>query len=280
MGQLTKETPEKLQKNKIGHPYTYEYVKQFFEQRGCILLSKNYINARTHLEYQCNCGSVNKIIFDSFRRGHGCNKCAIRKNAEKQRFNINDVKKVIEETGCKLLSTEYVGSSKQLEIQCKCGKVFYKRYNDFVNNKLYMCPDCGLRNRSGKNHYEWIEDREQHEKDMCFRQRCYCLLKTSLKRVGKCKIDRTIKMLGYSFKDLQQYIFKHPKWDEVKGDKWHIDHIFPVQAFLDHGIYDIKLINSLDNLQPMRAFQNISKGDNYNNEDFEEWLKSKGFKLQ
>jgi hypothetical protein len=31
----------------------------------------------------------------------------------------------------------------------------------------------------------------------------------------------------------------------------HVDHIFPIQAFLDHGILDLKTINALDNLRPM-----------------------------
>lgn len=32
------------------------------------------------------------------------------------------------------------------------------------------------------------------------------------------------------------------------GKKWHIDHVFPVKAFFDYKITNIKLINSLEKL--------------------------------
>jgi hypothetical protein len=60
----------------------------------------------------------------------------------------------------------------------------------------------------------------------------------------------------------------------VKDQKWHLDHIFPIAAFVRCGIFDIKLINSLDNLQPLTRAENISKSDNYDSDAFVIWLKS------
>jgi hypothetical protein len=51
-----------------------------------------------------------------------------------------------------------------------------------------------------------------------------------------------------------------------------VDHIFPVQAFLDHGILDLKLINHLSNLRPMPGKENLSKADKYDEKEFTEWL--------
>jgi hypothetical protein len=39
----------------------------------------------------------------------------------------------------------------------------------------------------------------------------------------------------------------------------------------------IKLINCLENLQPLDFFENESKSDNYNKEEFEKWLKEKHY---
>lgn len=44
---------------------------------------------------------------------------------------------------------------------------------------------------------------------------------------------------------------------------WHIDHIKPINAFLDEGITDPKMINALDNLRPIRKEENLKKNCKY-----------------
>ena len=60
-------------------------------------------------------------------------------------------------------------------------------------------------------------------------------------------------MLGYTVNELKNHIHNHPNWSNIKKNNWHLDHMFPVKAFLDYGIIDLKLINCLDNLQPLSA---------------------------
>jgi len=50
---------------------------------------------------------------------------------------------------------------------------------------------------------------------------------------------------------------------------------FPIQAFLDHGILDLSLINRFDNLRPIIGPENLSKADKYDETDFKQWLKLK-----
>jgi hypothetical protein len=78
-------------RNQFGDKWIYEEVKKFFADNGCDLISKEYINARTHLEYKCSCGNVSRIIFDSFRRGHRCRKCGDKRKVESHRFTIEEV---------------------------------------------------------------------------------------------------------------------------------------------------------------------------------------------
>jgi len=82
-------------------------------------------------------------------------------------------------------------------------------------------------------------------------------------------------MLGYGHKELMDRVVSHPNWVKVKN-KWHLDHVFPIKAFLDYDIKDVKLVNCLENLRPIKADENCSKQDYYNAEDFEFWLKLKG----
>lgn len=43
--------------------------------------------------------------------------------------------------------------------------------------------------------------------------------------------------------------------------KWEIDHIIPVTAWLDSGVTDLDIINSIDNLQPLWKKDNMNKSN-------------------
>lgn len=70
------------------------------------------------------------------------------------------------------------------------------------------------------------------------------------------------KDLNYSRDDLINHIqslFKEGmSWDNY-GD-WHIDHIKPISKFINEGNLDVNEVNALSNLQPLWAFDNLSKG--------------------
>lgn len=269
---------KKVEKFRLRRKFDYDFVKGFFEENGCKLLSTEYKNARTHLDYICSCGEKSRIIFDSFRSGHRCNICGTKSAAEKQKLSYEEVKRYIEGYGCELLDKEYARAVEKLTIKCKCGNIFKRDFSSFQQNHR-VCLQCSLKGRSGKNHYEWREDREKYLEEYDFRQRCYKILQCSLKKFGRYKNDRTKNLLGYTFRELQNHIKNHKNWKNVKDKKWHIDHIFPIKAFFDHKIDDMKIINALDNLQPLFAIKNCSKGDDYDKEEFRKWLEEKGIKL-
>jgi hypothetical protein len=81
-------------------------------------------------------------------------------------------------------------------------------------------------------------------------------------------------VLGYTPKQLKDRIMSHPNWESVKDEDWHLDHIFPIKAFMDRSISDLKTINSLENLRPVLALENHSKNDDYDPVLFESWLES------
>ena len=58
------------------------------------------------------------------------------------RYDYNYVKKYIESKGCKLLSKEYKNNKEKLKIQCKCGSIFYRCFQDFKNHKRFYCQEC------------------------------------------------------------------------------------------------------------------------------------------
>ncbi len=56
--------------------YTYQEVYDYFREKGCELLSKEYAGSKKYLEYRCACGNVAKIEFRIFKSGHLCKKCS------------------------------------------------------------------------------------------------------------------------------------------------------------------------------------------------------------
>jgi len=84
------------------------------------------------------------------------------------------------------------------------------------------------------------------------------------KCINRClinKSDRTSVLLGYEKENLRSHLeekFKDGMSWENYG-KWHIDHIIPIKHFLDKNINDPKIINALDNLQPLWAEENLTK---------------------
>jgi hypothetical protein len=97
----------------------------------------------------------------------------------------------------------------------------------------------------------------------------------SLKKTGQKKTHKKAYMLGYSPAQLRIHLESFSEWQQLKNGNWHVDHIFPVKAFVDHGIKDIKLINCLENLQPLSDKANLQKNGKYSTTDFEQWLNTK-----
>lgn len=73
------------------------------------------------------------------------------------------------------------------------------------------------------------------------------------------------KLLGYTCEQLREHIESQFKdgmsWEN--RSEWHVDHKKPIKAFLDEGITDPAIVNALDNLQPLWAHENLSKGAKY-----------------
>ena len=59
--------------------YKYQDVYKYFQDNNCELLSKEYLNNKSNLEYICECKNKAIICFKAFLNGQRCSKCAIEK---------------------------------------------------------------------------------------------------------------------------------------------------------------------------------------------------------
>lgn len=113
-----------------------------------------------------------------------------------------------------------------------------------------------------RNYYEKNRDKVNKNKNE-YRKKYYkknphigiwrYTLKNVLKRLGQTKNNSTHKILGYSPEDLKTNLESKftdgMSWDNY--GEWHVDHIKPVSSF--NKDTPPKIVNSLDNLQPLWA---------------------------
>jgi len=115
---------------------SYQYVKQKFEERNYKLLSTEYINKKTKLDFECPEKHLGKMSFDSFHYAKSiCVECTGSK-----KHNINDIKIILQKDSYKLLSTEYKNNKTKLEMECPNNHIIYLRLNDFIYG--YRCKLC------------------------------------------------------------------------------------------------------------------------------------------
>jgi len=247
-----------------------DIAAQYFEQNGCELLDE-YQGCMKKMKYRCSCGNISSISWNNFTQGKRCGNCA--KYGLSKKRSLAEVQKIFEERGCEFLDNEFKGIHYKHRYRCKCGQLAEITFAGFHHQNQY-CHTCGLEKNKKEGHHAWIKDRKKKRENDLFRKKCYKALQSSLKATGQEKVGRTSDMLGYTPKQLQEHVQNHPNYPRVKDSNWHLDHIFPIEAFVEHGIGDIRLINALDNLQPITQAENNSKHAKYNKREFKKWLKA------
>ena len=119
---------------------SFEDVKQAFTDRGYTLLSTEYINTDTPLEYRCPKGHFGKIRFNSFSSGQGCRKCYDIKIGDRSRKSFDDVKQSFTNRGYTLLSTKYKNCMTPLDYRCPSGHLGKITFNSF--SRCQGCAKC------------------------------------------------------------------------------------------------------------------------------------------
>lgn len=153
--------------------FTLDFVKKKFEDAGCVLLSTEYKNARTPLDYICECGQTSSIRYDNFRVGKRCKECGQKKSNEKRKHDIEFVRDEFTKGGCVLLATEYINSSTPLKYLCECKEESVISYTSFKIGS--RCEKCRVQKISGVNSYMYKpqltdEDRLKGRNDVKLRE--------------------------------------------------------------------------------------------------------------
>lgn len=140
-------------------------------------------------------------------------------------------------------------------------KKYINSYNKIYKseNREYILEQArlyALNNKDKRREYHfnrWNSDPEY---------RLVYFMRNSLKRMIASPSDVKIYDYYYNTSELKNYIesmfINGMSWDNY--GEWHIDHRTPINNYLSQGIFDHNIINSLDNLRPMWANDNLLKG--------------------
>lgn len=248
-----------------------------------------YINCKTKIVIECPIHGDFKQTPYHHLLGKGCQVCGrakiIYKYSKKSNLSDKFIEKARLKHGDKYDYSEikYINSKSKIIIKCRVHGDFNQRPSDHIRS-VTGCKKCSHEllaiKRNGKNNPVWNSDREYVNLRKNISVRCKNLLRRCLKTLGMKKSDRTHDILGYTRMDLYNHFVNYPGFDLIRDFDWHIDHIFPVKAFVEHGIVDLKIINSLDNLRPLLKNDNLSKNCYYDEKDFFDYLLNKVLRMR
>jgi hypothetical protein len=258
------------------------HVENLFTNNGCKLLSE-YTGDEEKLEFICKCGKKAITTYHTFKKCKNCWDCGRKKYT----ISKETIYKFVKENNLDFISLHtFENSTKgKLLLRCECGKEYERTWNYLKSGRgNNACVDCSKKQKfekmSGSNHPLWIQDREKVNFKLQYKKKIYSMLRRCYQKFNLKKENKSFDSLGYCQDDLGLHITNHPNYQNaIKNNQMQIDHIFPIQAFIDFGlcgIEHIKVINSLENLQPLDAFDNMSKNDKYDKEKFIEFLQLKG----
>ena len=146
--------------------HSFEYVNKCFEDKGCVLLSKDYINNIFPLEYICHCGNYNITSFSSFQNSYFCKHCICEIIGNNRRLNFIDVKNFYNDQGCELLEDHYVNNSTIMKYRCSCGTIDYKDFSHFQRGQ--RCDEClhkfRVENNTKERHPQWNHNLTDEER--------------------------------------------------------------------------------------------------------------------
>ena len=139
-----------------GKKLTLEFVKNKTSELTdgkYELLSDEYTNNHTKLEFKCGGGHIYIATWGSFQQKHRCSHCT-----GKKKKTIEEVKKYIEKFGYKCLSEIYINANSNLEVQCDKGHIYNVAWGDF--KREHRCRRCYTENRRMiiKEVKEYIEE--------------------------------------------------------------------------------------------------------------------------
>lgn len=143
---------------------TIVFVREQFERERYVLVSSEYINSWTPLEYICPKGDIGTITWNSWQQGSRCSYCSGSK-----KLTIEFVKNSFKKEGYTLLTKKYMNCYQKLEYICPKGDVCNITWLNWQKGK--RCRKCWYRKNRGENSSRWnpnLTDEDRQDRRLTF----------------------------------------------------------------------------------------------------------------
>ncbi|MBW2995407.1 zinc-ribbon domain-containing protein [Candidatus Woesearchaeota archaeon] len=117
-------------------------MQKIAKVRGGNCLSEQYVDMQTKLKWKCSEGHIWMAQPSNVRQGKWCPICAIRRNADRLRGNLEEIRTIAESKGGKCLSDKYITARIKLKFQCSNGHLWETTPERL--KKGMWCPTCGI----------------------------------------------------------------------------------------------------------------------------------------
>ena len=220
-----------------------DYINNKIIGSGYKLLSTEYKNSKTKLQFMCPKGHMFYKAWGSFQSGQRCPECSFInfiKNINDKKISIDCIKNKIRiiAYGYELLSTKYINNNTKLKFKCPEGHKFSMSWSNFQRDQ--RCPKCGIKKRSGVNHYKWKNYTSEELQ--------------SFKYYKESIMNESNRIFGKFYYRINKNNLERSKY------KYHLDHIYSIMDGFRNNIQPKVLCNP-NNLQMMWWRDNISKQD-------------------
>ena len=116
-------------------------------RKGYKLVSKEeeYSGCKGDIVFECPIHGQQSMMLDNFLRGHECIKCSYKKKGDGLRYNVNEVRTIIESVDSNRLlnQNEYVDVfTNNLRVKCSCGNVYTVSLNNYMKRNQTRCSIC------------------------------------------------------------------------------------------------------------------------------------------
>lgn len=139
-----------------GKNKTIAYYKKIAQDRNGKCISEKYENSKKKLRWRCHLQHEWEAVPYTIEKGSWCPKCAVLRNAHRQRQTIEDMQRLAALKGGKVLSTEYKGANIKLLWQCRLGHEWEASPSRIKQGRWCHICSTGVSERICRKYFEEI----------------------------------------------------------------------------------------------------------------------------